>query len=587
MERLLTPFAEKMDKNIPLNDYPRPQLTRDSFQNLNGEWDYAIIGKNEELTEYQGKILVPFSPECILSGVERVVTAEDALHYRRTFDFVRADARALLHFGAVDYECVVELNGKTVGTHKGGYFPFTFDITDAVVEGKNEIKVLVTDPGDKGSQARGKQSSKRGGIWYTPQSGIWQTVWIEQVCDNYIESIKVTPDIDLGAVDIELRFCGEETSATVEIYDGETLKATAEAKSGKVTVDMKDFKCWSPEEPYLYDIKIKAGEDAIGSYFGMRKFGIGKSDKGFSCLMLNNKPYFHNGLLDQGYWSDGMYTAPTDEAMIYDIQTMKDMGFNMLRKHIKIEPLRWYYHCDRIGMLVWQDMISGGSVYSLLTTTLHPALNLAFCTRQFKLKDTEKHYKYFSREDKAGREEYYTDSARMIDLLYNTVSLSVWVPFNEGWGQFDSVKAYEFYKQKDPTRIIDHASGFYDQGAGDLNSFHIYFTAFLFPKYNRKDDRPIVLSEFGGYGLRIPGHAFNMDKLFGYRVYRNKESFGKAMARLFGHRVRKAIDRGLCATVYTEVSDVEDEVNGLLTYDRRVTKIDVERMRELNSRIKL
>lgn len=587
MERLLTPFAEKMDKTLPLNDYPRPQLTRNSFENLNGEWDYAILKKDETLSDYQGKILVPFSPECILSGVEKVVTAEDVLYYRRKFNFTKTDDVALLHFGAVDYACTVTVNGTEVGSHNGGYFPFTFDITSAVKDGENEICVTVTDPGDAGSQARGKQSSKRGGIWYTPQSGIWQTVWIEQVCDNFIEKIKITPDIDLGSVDIELTFAKEVLPAVVEVYEDGKVKTTAEVKDGKVTVDMDEFKCWSPESPFLYDLKIKAGKDEIGSYFGMRKFGIGKTEKGFSCLMLNNKPYFHNGLLDQGYWSDGMYTAPTDEALIYDIQTMKDMGFNMLRKHIKIEPLRWYYHCDRIGMLVWQDMISGGSIYSIFTTTLHPALNLAFCTRQFKKKDTEKSYKFFSREDEEGRKEYYVDSERMIDLLYNVVGLSVWVPFNEGWGQFDSVKAYDFYKKLDPTRIVDHASGFYDQGAGDLNSFHIYFTAFRFPKYDKRDDRPVVLSEFGGYGLRIPGHAFNMDKLFGYRVYKNVESFGNALEKLYLNRVVKAIDKGLCATVYTEVSDVEDEVNGLLSYDRKVVKIDVDRMREINSHIKL
>ncbi len=587
MERLLTPFAEKMDKELPLNDYPRPQLARDSFENLNGQWDYAICKQGEELTEYQGKILVPFSPECILSGVEKVVGPTDTLYYHREFEFKKNNDIALLHFGAVDYECTVELNGKVVGSHTGGYYPFTFDVTDVIVEGTNELKVTVTDPGDTGSQARGKQSSKRGGIWYTPQSGIWQTVWVEQVCDNYVEKIKVVPDIDIGCVDINIVFSRGVESATVEILDKGVVKASTVVSDGKATIDMGEFNCWSPEDPYLYDLVIKTEKDTVKSYFGMRKFSIGMSDKGYSCMMLNNKPYFHNGLLDQGYWSDGMYTAPTDEALIYDIQTMKDMGFNMLRKHIKIEPLRWYYHCDRIGMLVWQDMISGGNVYSQVTITIQPAIDLALCSKKFYAKDTEKNYDYFSRSDAKGREEYYIDSERMIDTLYNVVSLAVWVPFNEGWGQFDSGKAYDFYKEKDPTRIIDHASGWYDQGYGDLNSFHIYFTAFKFPKFNKNDNRPIVLSEFGGYGLRIPGHAFNMDKLFGYRVYKNLESFGNALEKLYKNRVLKAIDRGLCATVYTEVSDVEDEVNGLLSYDRRVVKIDIERMKEINSHIKL
>jgi len=592
MERLLTPFAETMDKDLPLNDYPRPQLTRDSFQNLNGKWDYAIYRKDEEFAGYAGKILVPFSPECILSGVEKVVTPDDVLYYGRDFDFEKTAEKVLLHFGAVDYECSVKINGVEVGSHKGGYYPFTFDITDAVKNGVNRITVEVTDPTDKGVQARGKQSSKRGGIWYTPQSGIWQTVWIEQTCQNYIEKIKITPDIDLGTADVEIFFADNSENAEVTVLDKGAVKTVAiakqrEDKTAKVTVDMGEFKCWSPENPYLYDLLIKTEHDTVGSYFGMRKFGIGKSDKGFPCLTLNNKPYFHNGLLDQGYWSDGMYTAPTDEALIYDIETMKKMGFNMLRKHIKIEPLRWYYHCDRLGMLVWQDMISGGSEYNIFATTIHPAVNLGLCSKKFGAKDTEKNYKYFSRDDEKGREEYYVDSERMIEELYNVVSLAVWVPFNEGWGQFDSKKAYEFYKQKDPTRIIDHVSGFHDQGGGDLNSFHIYFTPYKFAKYDKYDNRPIVLSEFGGYGLRLAGHAFNMDKLFGYRVYKTEEKFVAALEKLYTRRLVRAINRGLCATVYTEVTDVEDEVNGLLTYDRKVMKISVEKMRELNSHIKL
>lgn len=587
MERLLTQFAETMDKKRPLNDYPRPQMARDSFQNLNGEWDYAIYPIDSNFLGYQGKILVPYSPECILSGVEKTVTANDKLYYKRSFEFKKENDRALIHFGAVDYSCEVKINGKLVGKNKGGYYPFTFDITAAVKEGNNEITVEVTDPGDTGTQARGKQSSNRGGIWYTPQSGIWQTVWIEQVCDNYIKSIKLTPDIDDGTLDIKINFSGKPETANVVVYDKGQAKASVTVFDGAAKVEMGDFECWSPENPYLYDLKITTSADEIKSYFGMRKFGIGKDKDGISRLMLNNKPYFHNGLLDQGYWSDGMYTPASDEAMIYDIQTMKDMGFNMLRKHIKIEPLRWYYHCDRIGMLVWQDMISGGGLYKASAIMIRPAFTLALLSKKFMAKDTEEKYKFFSREDEAGRKEYYEDSERMIDTLYNTVSLSVWVPFNEGWGQFDSVKAYEFYKAKDPTRIIDHASGWHDQGIGDLNSFHIYFTAYKFPKYNSKDERPIALTEFGGFSFQPKGHVFNKDKFFGYRKYSEQKEFEKAFKKLYEKKIIKNIPKGLAATVYTEVSDVEDECNGLLSYDRKVVKIDMKLAKEINDKVKL
>ena len=586
MKRLLTPFAETMDKVTPHNEYPRPQLTRDSFFNLNGEWDYAITKKDAPFGGYQGKILVPFSPESILSGVEKTVTDEDKLYYHREFNFEKQNERALLHFGAVDYECEVKLNGKTVGKHTGGYFPFTFDVTDVIRSGKNDIIVEVTDPGDKGTQARGKQSSKRGGIWYTPQSGIWQTVWIEQVCDNYIESIKLTPDIDMGALEVEITFSKAKENATIDIYDKGEAKASAVAVNGKAVIELGEYELWSPENPYLYDIKITASTDVVGSYFGMRKFGVGKDKDGVPRLMLNNKPYFHNGLLDQGYWSDGMYTPASDEAMIYDIKKMKEMGFNMLRKHIKIEPLRWYYHCDRLGLLVWQDMINGGGIYSAYAIMIRPAFTLGFLSKRFMAKDTEKNYKMFSRTDPKGRGEYYVDSERMIDLLYNTVSLSVWVPFNEGWGQFDSVKAYHFYREKDPTRIIDHASGWHDQGIGDLNSFHIYFTPFIFPKYDKHDERPIVLSEYGGFSLQAKGHMYNEEKFFGYRRYYEQAKFDEAMTQLFT-KIANKIPKGLSATVYTEVSDVEDECNGLLSYDRQVVKIDVDLMKKLNDKIKL
>ena len=587
MEKLYTRWGKTLDKTCPLNDYPRPQLRRDSFVNLNGVWDYAIYPKQKVFAGYQGEIVVPFSPETLLSGVRRTVTPADALYYRRRFDYTKNDKRLLLHFGAVDYECRVCLNGAVVGRHKGGYTPFTFDITDAVVTGENELTLRVTDPGETGSGASGKQTSKRGNIWYTPQSGIWQTVWLEEVPQNYIEKLKLTPDIDAGELRVEITAAGAFSPAAVKVLENGETKAELAAETPAFSIPLPEFRLWSPEDPFLYDLEIVMGEDRVESYFGMRKFSIGKDARGFTRMMLNNKPYFHNGLLDQGYWSDGLYTAPSDEAMIYDIQTMKDMGFNMLRKHIKIEPLRWYYHCDRLGMLVWQDMVNGGAPVNQLAVAAIPGVSLALGTKKAGvLDDGPKNYALFSRTDKAGRDEYYTDAARMIDTLYNCVSLCLWVPFNEGWGQFDALKACDFFREKDPTRIIDHASGWHDQGGGDVNSFHIYFTPFVFPKHHSGDDRVIALTEFGGYSMQTPGHVFNKQKFFGYRKYYSRERLAEAIRTLYLKRIRPLINaKGLSALVYTEVSDVEDETNGFLTFDREVTKVDVDFMAEINRQI--
>jgi beta-galactosidase/beta-glucuronidase len=577
MTKLFTKFGENIDKTSPLCEYPRPQLQRDSYFCLNGEWQYAIYNRNEEFNGYQGNILVPFSPECILSGVERIVTKDDILYYSKEFELPEdfKKDRTILHFGAVDYLCEVKLNGKFAGQNRGGYYPFSFDITDLLIEGKNILTLAVSDPSESGTQARGKQTTKRGGIWYTPQSGIWQTVWLESVAENYIASIKITPDIDKGSLSISASFSLSPEKAKVRIIDKGLTKAENYLnEKGECEIALKGFELWSPENPYLYDLTIETDNDSVSSYFGMRKFSIGKDDVGIPRIMLNNKPYFHNGLLDQGYWSDGMYTPPSDEAMIYDIATMKEMGFNMLRKHIKIEPLRWYYHCDRLGMLVWQDMINGGGEYSMWTIGIRPFIG--------NMMDDRK-YKAFAREDKAGRDEYYVDAKRMIESLYNVVSLAVWVPFNEGWGQFDSKKAYAFFKELDNTRLIDHASGWHDQGIGDFKSPHIYFR----PIKMKRDERPFVLSEFGGYSLQIKGHMYNDKKFFGYRKYYDKESFQQAYINLFEKQIIPLIPQGLCATVYTELSDIEDECNGLLSYDRKVIKVDVDKIKALNEKLKI
>jgi MFS family permease len=579
-EKLLTVWGEELDINAPLPEYPRPQLIRDSYLNLNGVWEYAIYNKDQEFKGYQGEIVVPFSPESLLSGVNRILKPDEILYYKRTFKVGKAfiKDKTLINFGAVDYECKVKLNGIDVGGHKGGFTAFSLDVTEAVKAGENTIEVIVTDPTDTGYISRGKQKLNRGGIWYTPQSGIWQTVWMESVLKTHIVSLKLTPDIDNNAIIVRPFISGKASKIMALITDKEGGKIETELKADYDNIIViNNPVLWSPENPYLYDIVVTADGDSVKSYFGMRKYSVGRDDKGIMRLFLNNKPYFHNGLLDQGYWSDGLLTPPSDEAMRYDIVKMKELGFNMLRKHIKIEPLRWYYHCDREGMLVWQDMINGGGKYSLAVIGLLPFIGI-------NLKDSSKNYKLFGRTDEAGREEYYTELGEMIEHLYNTVSLSVWVPFNEAWGQFDANKAVDFIKNMDTTRIIDHASGWHDQGGGDLKSLHIYFTKVTLPK---ESDRAIVLSEFGGYSHKVTKHVFNEERIFGYRIYKNHDSFKEGYIKLFENQIIPLIDKGLSATVYTQVSDVEDEINGILTYDRKVSKLTPDDIRELNSRVKL
>ncbi|MBR6478978.1 MAG: glycoside hydrolase family 2 [Clostridia bacterium] len=565
-------FDDVGDK--PLQEYPRPQLVRSGYLNLNGLWKYAIRGLSEEFDgNYDGDILVPFSPETLLSRVQRKVTADDLLYYNLEFEIPDGflKDKTILHFTAVDYACVVKLNGCYVGSHEGGFFPFDFDVTDSIMNGTNVLQVEVYDPSGEGVQARGKQSDNPGTIWYTPQSGIWGTVWLESVPAMYISDLKIVPDIDSDTVKIWAET--EAPEVTVEVLDGDDVIAS-ESGPSPLFVILPSYELWSPENPKLYDLRIIAGEDEVLSYFGMRKFGVGPDENGIQRLMLNNKPYFHNGVLDQGYWSDGMLTAPSDEALIYDIEMLKDMGFNMIRKHIKIEPLRWYYHCDRLGMLVWQDMVNGGGEYNLFCVGILPLLNI-------NLNDT-KHRKFFAREDESGREEYMCDLDRTLDLLKNQTSVAMWVPFNEGWGQFDSKAVTEHIRSVDPTRTIDSTSGWHDQGGGDFVSKHIYF----YPIYVPKDSRCFLLSEFGGYSKPTPGHMYTK-KAFGYHMYPTKGLLQRAYKKLFERRIIRNIPRGLSATVYTQVSDVEGEVNGLITYDRRVEKFDRDFLRKINEKVHL
>lgn len=575
---LFTPWGETLDRDHPLPEYPRPQLRRDSYLNLNGRWQYAIRKDGKAPDTFDGEIIVPFSPESLLSGVGRQVMPGDTLWYQRGFALETGFnvGRVLLHFGAVDQACRVFVNGELVGEHQGGYLPFTCDITDSLAQGRNTLTVVVTDATSRSRHAYGKQSFTPGGIWYTPQSGIWQTVWLESVPENYVESVAFTPDFDRRRVDWKIKAKNPAGANVAVRCNGRVIAEdwAGEDGAGSSLIMDEHFRPWSPRDPFLYDVTITlAGGDSVESYFAMRKFGVTELD-GKRVLALNNEPIFMNGVLDQGYWSDGLYTAPADEAMVYDIETMKDLGFNMLRKHIKIEPLRWYYHCDRLGMIVWQDLVSGGSRISPMTTQVLPFLG-------FHLRDDK--YRRFGREDEASRDQYVQDLYDTVELLYNTPSLAVWVPFNEGWGQFDSLQMAQILWELDPTRLVDHASGWHDQGGGDFKSRHVYFRPV---RLKHDGSRALALTEFGGYSLPVAGHTA-AEKEFGYRMYRTEGDFMDAYCKLFeGEIVPHMEKQKLSASVYTQLSDVEEEVNGLLTYDRKVVKADAERLRKLNARLR-
>ena len=568
---LLTPYGEKLDKNHVLKEYPRPQMQRESYLNLNGEWNYAIRKEGEALGNYDGKILVPFSPETLLSGVNRQVTPEDVLYYQKTFTLPKDFNEGLvwLHFGAVDQIAEVTLNGTLLGSHTGGYLPFSFEISPYLKE-ENVLEVKVKDYSDTSYYSIGKQSSHRGGIWYTPQSGIWQTVWLESTPEKHIDSLRLTPFFDEGKIRIEVK--GNEESYRYEIFaKGKKIAETEGSKT--VEMEVNELHPWTPEDPFLYDLTVSGEKDTVTSYFGMRKFSIEKDAKGLPRLCLNNQPYFHKGVLDQGYYSDGLYTAASDHALIDDIQLVKDMGFNMIRKHIKIEPLRWYYHCDKMGILVWQDMVNGGTSYDFGVIGALPFIGIT-------LKDND--YKKFARESEQGRQMYYDELKATVELLYNTVSLALWVPFNEGWGQFDAVKAYKMLKEMDPTRSVDHASGWHDQGVGDLNSRHIYFAKIKF----KQDTRVSALTEYGGYSRIEAGHVYNSTG-YGYALYEEEEDLTEAFEKLHTEQILPLVEKGLSATVYTQLSDVEDEVNGLVTFDRKKVKYPKEQIRDLMDQIHL
>lgn len=564
---MLTKWGEQLDKSCPLSEYPRPQFVRDSYMSLNGMWQCAFTADSTVPEQMETEICVPFSPETPLSGVERVLKPGEYLHYRRRFTLPDGfnKGRVFMHFGAVDQMCTVHINGEQVGSHHGGYTPFTLEITAALCRGENTVEVSVQDFTDHNQYSRGKQKSHRGGIWYSPQSGIWQSVWLESTPTEYLEKVRITPDYDAGAV--HFAFFGTQAVHT-RIYDGNTLVA----ETDEATVLLPAFKSWSPESPFLYQVEFEACGEVIHSYFGMRKFSVGRDLDGLPRLYLNNKPYFHNGLLDQGYYPDGFLTPPANEAMAQDVAFVKRCGFNMLRKHIKIEPLLWYHYCDVQGILVWQDMVNGGGHYGLEISAI-PFVGITL---------DDHNYKIFKRTDAAARQLYYQELEEMVDALYNCPCIAMWVPFNEGWGQFDSSHAYQLLKKWDPGRTVDSASGWHPCGESDVISKHIYFT----PIRVHAGDKPWLLTEFGGFAMKTKGHTWNT-RTFGYRVYSNPEKLTAAYQKLFNRVIIPQIKSGLSATVYTQVTDVEDEINGLMTYDRKVEKISPAVLQKINEKVKV
>ncbi len=559
--RIMTRWAGKVDPQNVLPEYPRPQMVRKDWQNLNGLWEYAIVSKDSnQPQQFDGKILVPFAVEAALSGVGKTVGPANKLWYRRQFQTPAAwtDKRVLLHFGAVDWECQVWVNGKSVGNHSGGYDAFGFDITDALKKtGTQEIVVSVWDPTEEGTQPRGKQISNPNGIWYTSVTGIWQTVWIEPAAKTYISSLKITPDTDNQQVAITVETVGDTQGLS---FSAKSENVMTTSIGNTLTLKIEKPILWSPATPHLYDLTVQLINknnvlDEVESYFGMRKIALGRDKNGITRIMLNNEFVFQYGFLDQGWWPDGLYTAPTEEAMLYDLQITKELGFNMLRKHVKVEPARLYYWCDKLGLLVWQDMPSGDRYIGGNDPDIQ---RTAQSTAQFEL-----------------------ELKRMIDGLYNHPSIVMWVPFNEGWGQFDTARITDMVKKLDPTRLVNNASGWADRNVGDVHDMHKYPAPGMPPV---EEKRAVVLGEFGGLGLPLAGHTWQNEKNWGYKSYENQDKLTDAYLDLAG-KLLPLISQGLSAAVYTQTTDVEVEVNGFLTYDREILKLDKVKVQEAHKKL--
>lgn len=569
--KITTKWSADVDPLNPLPDYPRPQLVRNVWKNLNGLWDYAIIpGGSDKPLKYDGKILVPFAVESALSGVGKSVGADNILWYRTRFT-IPSDFRKkniLLHFGAVDWKSEIYLNGLLVGSHQGGYDPFSFEITSFIKgSGPQLLEVKVTDPADMGPQPRGKQVTNPRGIWYTSVTGIWQTVWIEAVPKTYISSTNQVPDIDKGILKLEVAVSNPQPGDMIRVsaWDGQNMVSETEVAAGtKIRLPVENPKLWSPDRPFLYDLKVsvlRKGKvtDEIKSYFAMRKISVQPDKNGFLRMMLNNEFIFQYGTLDQGWWPDGLYTAPTDEALLFDIVKTKEMGFNMIRKHVKSEPARWYYHCDKTGMLVWQDMPSGDMGGSQWNT--RPGMEGGF--------------------DKVRSHEsemiYRTEWNAIIDYLFNFPCIVVWVPFNEAWGQFKTPEITSWTMQKDPSRLVNSASGGNFHGSGHILDLHNYPGPVMAKPEIFGKNQALVLGEFGGLGLPLEGHTWLDKNNWGYRTFEDADTLFKTYS-LFLDQIVPFINRALSAAIYTQTTDVEIETNGLMTYDRKVIKVPEQKL---------
>ena len=576
----------------PLAEYPRPAMRRDSCEILNGPWQYAITQTAEYPAAWQGTIRVPYSPEAPASGVGRTLQPGQWLHYHRLFAPPAGEGgRVLLHFGAVDYACAVQVNGHLAGGHRGGYWPFTLDITALLNgTGRNSLWVAVQDPTGHGTQARGKQTLKPGGMFYPAQSGIWQTVWLERVPDNYIQTLTVTPDYDARTVTVRVHTAkpGGAVNLWAMVRAGgvtiaEDWGSDEADQDGEVTLNIPEehFFPWSPDTPFLYDLTVGTNQgeeaefDTVHSYFALRKWSCAPDAQGVLRFCLNDKPILLNGLLDQGYWPEGLYTPPSDAAVERELSEVKALGFNLLRKHAKIEPQRWYYHCDRLGLIGWQDIVNGGSAYNLwfvtyLTNVLQPLLH--------RFPDGKAAYSLLSRAKPASREEYAHELADTVQALRCHPCIACWVPFNEGWGQFDAGKAVQALRTLDGTRLVDEASGWFDQGGGDVHSLHNYF----YPLRIRPQKRTVALSEYGGIAWPMPGHE-PPHKTYGYGTAKDRQELTARYKKLQLKTVLPQLEKGLSALVYTQLTDVEDEVNGLFTYDRAAVKPDANVVRSVNA----
>lgn len=571
-DKIKTRWADEITVDKVLPEYPRPIMERSEWMNMNGLWSYAITQVEvDKPSGFDGEILVPFAIESSLSGVQKTLGKDKALWYSREFSIPSKwkGKSVLLHFGAVDWKADVWVNGIKVGKHTGGFTPFSFDITAALQKGNNTLYVKVWDPTDDGTQPRGKQVKAPRTIWYTPVSGIWQTVWLEPVGDRYIRSLKTLPDIDRNRLSVSLDVNNVSSLDIIEVNifgeDGKVASARSLA-SQPVDLYLKDVRLWSPDSPFLYDMEIllyHQGKivDRVKSYAAMRKFSTRKDKAGIVRLQLNNKDIFHFGPLDQGWWPDGLYTAPTDEALLYDIQKTKDLGFNMIRKHIKVEPLRWYTHCDRLGMIVWQDMPSGDQGPEW------------------------EHYTYYQgpEQERSVQSEtnYRKEWKEIIDCLYNFPCIGVWVPFNEAWGQFKSCEIAGWTKQYDPSRLVNQASGGNHYDCGDMLDIHHYPQ----PELKMYDaNRLTVLGEYGGIGMVVADHVWEPNRNWGYVKFKDSEEV-TAEYEKYANQLFYLITKGFSAAVYTQTTDVEIEINGLMTYDRKVIKVDEDRVREVNLKV--